>query len=154
MENLIVDAGPIKLKIKPKKCEVCGGKFVPNGGNHRYCPTCKKLTPEEREEKRKMKKEEKDLAEVKVYKDEKLIKKKPAPVETDQIPEDELNELDRIAETAKVKTPKRDELLSEMISMLEKQFDVRLMLMDDVMPVQLNVMGKTYDGIWVEKRAW
>ena len=134
---------PVKLKIPPRECECCGGKYIPTGPRQKYCPTCKRLTPEEREERNHMKKEKQE--DVKVYVDESLIKKKPAPVT-----EKDLDELDEMVEKAK----KDNEFIQGMIDLLEKQYGVRLMRMDDVMPVQLTVAGKTYDGIWVEKRSW
>ena len=43
---------PVKLKIKPKECNICGKKYVPTSRNQKYCPDCrssmthKKLTEE------------------------------------------------------------------------------------------------------------
>lgn len=43
---------PVKLKIKPKECDICGRMYVPTSRNQKYCPECrsslthKKLTEE------------------------------------------------------------------------------------------------------------
>lgn len=33
---------PAKLKIAPKRCVMCGQKFVPHSGNQKFCDDCKK----------------------------------------------------------------------------------------------------------------
>lgn len=101
------DAGPIKLKVPPKKCAACGGKFIPASGRQKYCPECRKLSPEERE---KVVKKEYN-SEVTSYVDESLIRKKPEPA-----PAQETGH--------QIKT----EVMMEMIRMIEKQFNVRLMV--------------------------
>lgn len=42
------DEGPIKLKIPPKACELCGRPYIPTGGNAKYCPRCRELSKEKR----------------------------------------------------------------------------------------------------------
>ena len=42
------DEEPIKLKIPPKACELCGKPFIPTSGNAKYCPRCRKLSKEKR----------------------------------------------------------------------------------------------------------
>lgn len=32
---------PVELKIKPKICEVCGGKYIPTSNHQKYCPVCR-----------------------------------------------------------------------------------------------------------------
>lgn len=42
------DEEPIKLKIPPKSCELCGKPFIPTGGNAKYCPRCRELSKAKR----------------------------------------------------------------------------------------------------------
>lgn len=43
------DEAPIKLKIPPKACELCGKPFIPTGGNAKFCPRCRELSQAKRE---------------------------------------------------------------------------------------------------------
>lgn len=36
----MADVGPYKLKMKPRECEICGGKYIPTGTKQRFCPAC------------------------------------------------------------------------------------------------------------------
>lgn len=45
--NPMAPAEPIKLKIKQKKCEMCGGLYVPTSNRQKYCPDCKKAMKDE-----------------------------------------------------------------------------------------------------------
>ena len=36
----MADVGPYKLKLQPRECEQCGGKYVPTGTRQRLCPAC------------------------------------------------------------------------------------------------------------------
>ena len=29
-----------ELKLEPKECEICGGKYIPTGTRQRFCPAC------------------------------------------------------------------------------------------------------------------
>jgi len=40
---------PVKLKVPPRECAACGGKFIPHGKNTKYCPECRKLPQAQRE---------------------------------------------------------------------------------------------------------
>ena len=39
--------GPVKLKIPPKECVLCGGKFIPTNNRQKYCPDCRELKQQE-----------------------------------------------------------------------------------------------------------
>ena len=68
---------PVELRVKPKVCEACGGKFIPVKGWTKYCPFCRRLPQKQREAMRDARalhpEEEKDS--VMVYVDENLKKK-------------------------------------------------------------------------------
>ena len=36
----MADVGPYKLKLQPRECEQCGGKYIPTGTRQRLCPAC------------------------------------------------------------------------------------------------------------------
>lgn len=36
----MTEVGPYKLKLKPRECEICGGKYIPTGTRQRLCPAC------------------------------------------------------------------------------------------------------------------
>lgn len=36
----MTEVGPYKLKLKPRECEICGGKYIPTGTKQRFCPAC------------------------------------------------------------------------------------------------------------------
>lgn len=36
----MTEVGPYKLKLQPRECEKCGGKYVPTGTRQRLCPAC------------------------------------------------------------------------------------------------------------------
>lgn len=38
---------PVKLKIQPKECVLCGGKYIPTNNRQKYCPACRELKKEE-----------------------------------------------------------------------------------------------------------
>ena len=42
------DEAPIKLKVPPKACELCGKPFIPTGGNAKYCPRCREMSTAKR----------------------------------------------------------------------------------------------------------
>ena len=50
-DNKPIDLGdePIKLKIPPKACELCGKPFIPTGTNAKFCPRCRELSQGKRE---------------------------------------------------------------------------------------------------------
>ena len=39
-QNPMDPDGPVKLKLKPRECEICGGKYIPTGTKQRFCPAC------------------------------------------------------------------------------------------------------------------
>ena len=39
--------GPVKLKIPPKECVLCGGKYIPTNNRQKYCPACRELKQQE-----------------------------------------------------------------------------------------------------------
>lgn len=39
----MADVGPYKLKLQPRECEICGGKYIPTSNRQKYCPECKIL---------------------------------------------------------------------------------------------------------------
>lgn len=36
----MTEVGPYKLKLQPRECEQCGGKYIPTGTRQRLCPAC------------------------------------------------------------------------------------------------------------------
>lgn len=36
----MTEVGPYKLKLQPRECEKCGGKYIPTGTRQRLCPAC------------------------------------------------------------------------------------------------------------------
>lgn len=36
----MTEVAPYKLKLKPRECEICGGKYIPTGTKQRFCPAC------------------------------------------------------------------------------------------------------------------
>lgn len=36
----MTEVSPYKLKLQPRECEQCGGKYVPTGTRQRLCPAC------------------------------------------------------------------------------------------------------------------
>jgi len=36
----MTEVAPYKLKLQPRECEQCGGKYVPTGTRQRLCPAC------------------------------------------------------------------------------------------------------------------
>lgn len=38
---------PVKLKIQPKECVLCGGKYIPTNNRQKYCQACRELKKEE-----------------------------------------------------------------------------------------------------------
>lgn len=36
----MTEFAPYKLKLKPRECEICGGKYIPTGTKQRFCPAC------------------------------------------------------------------------------------------------------------------
>lgn len=36
----MTEIGPYKLKLQPRECEQCGGKYIPTGTRQRLCPAC------------------------------------------------------------------------------------------------------------------
>lgn len=39
--------GPVKLKVPPKECVLCGGKYIPTNNRQKYCPDCRELKQQE-----------------------------------------------------------------------------------------------------------
>ena len=37
----MTEVAPYKLKLKPRECEICGGKYIPTGTKQRFCPACR-----------------------------------------------------------------------------------------------------------------
>lgn len=40
-QNPMDPDGPVKLKLQPRVCERCGGKYIPTGTKQRFCPACR-----------------------------------------------------------------------------------------------------------------
>lgn len=45
-KHALVDE-PVKLKIPPKECVLCGGKYIPTNNRQKYCPACRELKQQE-----------------------------------------------------------------------------------------------------------
>lgn len=39
-DETMTEVAPYKLKLKPRECEICGGKYIPTGTKQRFCPAC------------------------------------------------------------------------------------------------------------------
>lgn len=39
----------VELKIKPKECVLCGGKYIPTGPGAKFCPKCRQMTKKKRD---------------------------------------------------------------------------------------------------------
>lgn len=42
-DETMTEVAPYKLKLKPRECEICGGKYIPTSNRQKYCPECKIL---------------------------------------------------------------------------------------------------------------
>lgn len=149
----IVPAGEneeVKLRVPPKKCAACGGKFIPHGKTSIYCPTCKKLPQTRREamrDKRLLHPEE-DTSEVKVYIDESLKKKKETimknehdpfePVTVTVTPEQIAEEMaDQV--TIAEEPVGRQQIIKSLASLLSESLGVEVLPFDEVEDIEIYV---------------
>lgn len=178
----MLDNGPIELRIPPKECAACGGRFIPHGKNTKYCPSCRKLPQAQREamrdarildsvnagkpdvvtyiDKSRIKKKEKPVEKEAKKEQKQEAKKEPALAEDLQrppLPDGWMEQQKAMAEEDQQEDPSakaaRDVLLKKMMIFIQEQFGVHLLVLEDVVLVQISVGGKAYSGIWMEKKA-
>lgn len=41
MDPMLAEDGPVKLKVAPRVCEICGNKYIPTSNNQKFCPACR-----------------------------------------------------------------------------------------------------------------
>lgn len=157
---------PVKLRVPPKECKACGGKFIPVKGWTQYCPACRRLPQKKREAMRDARELHPEMPkeDVKVYIDESL--KKAAAEPSDPIQEEEdmkktfepieakpVEELEEIVQSAPAAKPK-DAFLDALLKLIHDQFGVDLIPADEYMPATLTVDGKAFSGLYIKKSTW
>jgi len=163
------DSGPVVLKVPPKYCAACGGKFIPHGKNTKYCPMCRRLPQARREamrDARILDSVDEGKPEAVVYIDEtkkrkqeetmkgtKEVEKKPDPEDFTPIEAAPVDELEEIAaELPKIRL--KDAIYYAMLQLIKDQYGIDLIDASELMQGTLTVDGKEYGGIYIRRSAW
>ncbi len=154
------DQGPVRLRIPPRECEACGGKFIPTGNRQKYCPNCSRMSPKEREAVRKM--HGSPSSEVVTYIDESL--KKAAAEPSDPIREEEnmketfepieAKPVEELEEIKDVTQSAPNAFLDALLQLIRREYGVDLIPADEYMPATLTVDGKAFSGLYIKKSTW
>ncbi len=153
---------PVVLKIPPKKCAACGGKFIPHGRNTIYCPECRKL-PQKRREAMKAEREkmdpQSDPGEVRAYVDPALVRKKEKAMKTEKkdknerpsVPEGWQEEQKAISDPEEA--DRQDGFAEDLIRLAEKAIGGRLIRGSDLVPMSMTIGNKKFDGFFVKRKS-
>ena len=123
----------IELKVKPRVCEMCGGKYIPHGPRQKYCPACRQAMGKE-----------KKGAKTKIERDmEHAFGKKegsdPFEAVTVTVTPEEISE--EVAEQVTIaEEPKdRPQIIKGLASLLGEQLGVEVLPFEEVEDVEIYV---------------
>lgn len=146
---------PTKLKTPPSVCTICGGKFIRTDRRQKYCPDCRKEVYGRKSLSKK--KREKDLA---YAFGEKADDDKEDHVEGEKDKTTGGETLEKISQDVEEKRvelmleEEKRRMLDGMIKAIEEQFGCHLINADELLPVEITVGGKLFQGAYIQRRTW